>query len=126
MSQLRGPVIDADNHFYEVEDTFTRHLPAEMRRRLIEAFPQEDSGFKKARSLAVLKAALELALTTPEPSMSEPVQTTSARRVAAMVPPRGVMLVVGSVRRRSSVVDPSRGSDSRIGPAGGVAPAGEG
>jgi CO/xanthine dehydrogenase Mo-binding subunit len=33
--------------------------PAAFRRRLIEAFPQEDSGFKKARSLAVLQAALD-------------------------------------------------------------------
>lgn len=31
-----GPVIDADNHFYEVADTFTRHLPPEMRRRSVQ------------------------------------------------------------------------------------------
>lgn len=36
MTQLQGPVIDADNHFYEVEDTFTRYLPAEMRRRGVQ------------------------------------------------------------------------------------------
>jgi predicted TIM-barrel fold metal-dependent hydrolase len=29
-------VVDADNHFYETPDAFTRHLPKEMRRRGIE------------------------------------------------------------------------------------------
>jgi predicted TIM-barrel fold metal-dependent hydrolase len=33
MLQPHGPVIDADNHYYEVHDAFTRYLPKEMRRR---------------------------------------------------------------------------------------------
>ncbi|NOT44353.1 MAG: xanthine dehydrogenase family protein molybdopterin-binding subunit [Acidobacteria bacterium] len=42
--------------------------PAAFRRRLIEAVPEEDSGFKKARSLAVLDAALEAYGWDPRPS----------------------------------------------------------
>jgi hypothetical protein len=29
MGKLDFPVFDADNHLYETEDAFTRHLPAE-------------------------------------------------------------------------------------------------
>ena len=30
------PFFDADNHYYEALDAFTRHVPAEMRRRCVE------------------------------------------------------------------------------------------
>jgi predicted TIM-barrel fold metal-dependent hydrolase len=33
MTQTRVPVLDADNHYYEVADAFTRYLPRDMHRR---------------------------------------------------------------------------------------------
>jgi hypothetical protein len=37
-TQLGFPVFDADNHLYETEDAFTRHLPAQHKNlfRLVE------------------------------------------------------------------------------------------
>jgi hypothetical protein len=31
-----GPVFDADNHYYEAEDAFTRHLPPELGPRCVQ------------------------------------------------------------------------------------------
>jgi predicted TIM-barrel fold metal-dependent hydrolase len=36
MSELGYPVFDADNHYYEAEDAFTRHVPAEMQARCVQ------------------------------------------------------------------------------------------
>ena len=36
MSSHQGPIFDADNHFYEAHDAFTRHVPPKMRSRCVE------------------------------------------------------------------------------------------
>ena len=30
-----GPMFDADNHYYEAEDAFTRYVPKRMQRRCV-------------------------------------------------------------------------------------------
>jgi len=36
MSKHQGAIFDADNHYYEAHDAFTRHVPAKMRSRCVE------------------------------------------------------------------------------------------
>ena len=36
MADLPFEIFDADNHYYEAEDAFTRHLDPKMRRRCME------------------------------------------------------------------------------------------
>jgi predicted TIM-barrel fold metal-dependent hydrolase len=36
MAIYQGPIFDADNHFYEAHDAFTRHVPRHMQRRCVE------------------------------------------------------------------------------------------
>ncbi len=36
MAIYQGPVFDADNHYYEAHDAFTRHVPRRMRSRCVE------------------------------------------------------------------------------------------
>ena len=36
MAELGYPAFDADNHYYEAEDAFTRHVPKEMHRRCVQ------------------------------------------------------------------------------------------
>ncbi len=36
MSTYQGPIFDADNHFDEAHDAFTRHVPPKMRSRCVE------------------------------------------------------------------------------------------
>jgi predicted TIM-barrel fold metal-dependent hydrolase len=36
MPQVDFPVFDADNHYYEAEDAFIRHVPADMRKRCMQ------------------------------------------------------------------------------------------
>jgi predicted TIM-barrel fold metal-dependent hydrolase len=59
----RGPVIDADNHYYEPRDAFTRHLPPEMRRRGMQ-WSEVDG---KTRLLAGEKVTRVLANPTFDP-----------------------------------------------------------
>ncbi len=36
MAAYDGPIFDCDNHYYEAEDAFTRHVPAEMQHRCVQ------------------------------------------------------------------------------------------
>ena len=36
MSAYEGPIFDADNHFYEAHDAFTRHVPEDMQKRCVQ------------------------------------------------------------------------------------------
>ena len=36
MADYTGPIFDADNHYYEAHDAFTRHVPKRMRARCVE------------------------------------------------------------------------------------------
>ncbi|MFZ1865420.1 MAG: hypothetical protein WAU39_14435, partial [Polyangiales bacterium] len=36
MSVYDGPLFDCDNHLYEAEDAFTRHVPPGMRHRCVQ------------------------------------------------------------------------------------------
>jgi hypothetical protein len=36
MAIYQGPIFDADNHFYEAHDAFTRHVPRRMQPRCVE------------------------------------------------------------------------------------------
>ena len=36
MADYQGAIFDADNHFYEAHDAFTRHVPPKMRPRCVE------------------------------------------------------------------------------------------
>jgi len=36
MDRYEGPLFDSDNHLYEAEDAFTRHVPERMRHRCVE------------------------------------------------------------------------------------------
>ena len=36
MENYTGPVFDADNHYYEAIDAFTRHVPQKMHRRCVQ------------------------------------------------------------------------------------------
>jgi predicted TIM-barrel fold metal-dependent hydrolase len=63
MHAPQGPVIDADNHYYEARDAFTRYLPAEMRRRGVQ-WVQLDG---KERILAAGKVTRVLANPTFDP-----------------------------------------------------------
>lgn len=36
MGQYQGEIFDADNHYYEAHDAFTRHVPKRMRSRCVE------------------------------------------------------------------------------------------
>ena len=63
MVEPHGPVIDADNHYYEVPDAFTRHLPSDMRRRGLQ-WSEVDG---KRRLLAAEKVTRVLANPTFDP-----------------------------------------------------------
>ncbi len=39
-----GPIFDADNHFYEAHDAFTRHVPKEMQARCVQWITLERNG----------------------------------------------------------------------------------
>ena len=36
MTNYDGKIFDADNHYYEAPDAFTRHVPKKMRARCVE------------------------------------------------------------------------------------------
>jgi predicted TIM-barrel fold metal-dependent hydrolase len=36
LASYQGPIFDADNHYYEAHDAFTRHVPKRMRSRCVE------------------------------------------------------------------------------------------
>ena len=36
MERYDGPLFDCDNHYYEAEDAFTRHVPQRMQRRCVQ------------------------------------------------------------------------------------------
>jgi hypothetical protein len=36
MAIYQGPIFDADNHYYEAHDAFTRHVPRRMQSRCVE------------------------------------------------------------------------------------------
>jgi predicted TIM-barrel fold metal-dependent hydrolase len=63
MIESQAPVIDADNHYYEVSDAFTRYLPSDMRRRGLQW--SEIDG--KRRLLAAEKVTRVLANPTFDP-----------------------------------------------------------
>jgi predicted TIM-barrel fold metal-dependent hydrolase len=42
MTQLAYPICDADNHFYEAEDCYTRHIEPEFRERTLRLVSQPD------------------------------------------------------------------------------------
>lgn len=42
MDRYQGPVFDADNHYYETHDAFTRHVPKRMQSRCVEWITMED------------------------------------------------------------------------------------
>ncbi len=44
MAAYEGPIFDADNHFYEAHDAFTRHVPEEMQARCVQWITLERSG----------------------------------------------------------------------------------
>ena len=37
-----GPMFDADNHYYEAEDAFTRYVPKRMQRRCVQWIEMQD------------------------------------------------------------------------------------
>ncbi len=82
--------------------------PAEFRRRLIEAFPEEDSGFKRARSLAVLDAALKTyewqTRSSPRPVGSETILTGRGIAYAVRSQTIAVQIVEVEVNRRTGHV----------------------
>ena len=36
MKHYDGPLFDCDNHYYEAEDAFMRHVPRRMQKRCVE------------------------------------------------------------------------------------------
>jgi len=86
--------------------------PAEFRRRLIEAFPDEDSGFKRARSLAVLKAAVDAYGWEPRssPKAAGSGEILTGRGIAYTVRRQtiAVQIVEIEVNRRTGRVWPKR------------------
>ncbi|MCP4436509.1 MAG: amidohydrolase [Actinomycetia bacterium] len=44
MANYEGPIFDADNHFYEAHDAFTRHVPKEMQARCVQWVELERNG----------------------------------------------------------------------------------
>ncbi len=42
MPDYSGPVFDADNHYYEASDAFTRHVPKRMRHRCVDWVQMDD------------------------------------------------------------------------------------
>ena len=42
MAHYDGLLFDADNHFYEAEDAFTRHVPKRMQRRCVQWVQMDD------------------------------------------------------------------------------------
>jgi len=42
VARFNGQIFDADNHFYEAEDAFTRHVPKRMQRRCVQWVQMDD------------------------------------------------------------------------------------
>jgi len=64
MAAYEGPIFDADNHFYEAHDAFTRHVPEKMQSRCVQWITVE----RNARQYQLVGGRLDADMTNANPT----------------------------------------------------------
>ncbi len=80
MASYQGEIFDADNHFYEAHDAFTRHVPKRMRSRCVEWVELE--GGRRYQTSAARSIGPGTPRSTPSRSRASCASTSAATRVA--------------------------------------------
>ena len=105
MADLPFLIFDADNHYYEAEDAFTRHLDPKMRRRCM------DWAVVKGRKELLVAGAINRFIPNPTFNpVARPAASTSTTAATTRRATRSARRSASSSRSASSTATATRGS----------------
>ena len=81
MEQFDGPLFDCDNHYYEAEDAFMRHVPRKMQKRCVQ-WVEMDGRAPPSRRRQAQPRRGQPHVQAPSPSPACCASTTAATRTA--------------------------------------------